>query len=137
MDIKNKVKKAGFDQSMGDGETAGSRSGEPGGNRFACKTCPVCGAVCFSDMEVCYGCLHRFSSQVARAQDAKAEKGMQDACSLCVGDDAVGRCGVAEDEIPPGASEELVIDLGRLVKKASQREGKDSSAGRLVVKLVV
>ena len=24
------------------------------------KTCPVCRARCFDDMEVCYGCLHRF-----------------------------------------------------------------------------
>lgn len=24
------------------------------------KTCPVCGARCFDDMDVCYGCMHRF-----------------------------------------------------------------------------
>ncbi len=24
------------------------------------KTCPICGATCFSDMEVCFGCLHHF-----------------------------------------------------------------------------
>lgn len=24
------------------------------------KTCPVCHARCFEDMDVCYGCLHRF-----------------------------------------------------------------------------
>lgn len=24
------------------------------------KTCPVCKARCFDDMEICYGCLHRF-----------------------------------------------------------------------------
>ncbi len=26
------------------------------------KTCPVCGATCFADMEVCFGCLHQFST---------------------------------------------------------------------------
>ena len=26
----------------------------------ATRTCPVCGAVCFADMAVCYGCLHEF-----------------------------------------------------------------------------
>lgn len=24
------------------------------------KTCPICHATCFDDMDVCYGCLHRF-----------------------------------------------------------------------------
>ena len=27
------------------------------------KTCPVCQAVCFDDMDICYGCLHDFSLQ--------------------------------------------------------------------------
>lgn len=25
------------------------------------KICPICGARCFADMEICFGCLHRFS----------------------------------------------------------------------------
>ncbi|MDO4854331.1 MAG: hypothetical protein Q4A43_02780 [Coriobacteriia bacterium] len=29
------------------------------------KKCPVCGSSCFSDMDVCYGCLHRFGSDEA------------------------------------------------------------------------
>lgn len=29
------------------------------------KTCPVCKARCFDDMEICYGCMHRFD-EVAR-----------------------------------------------------------------------
>ena len=29
------------------------------------KECPVCGARCFDDMEVCYGCLHDFSREDA------------------------------------------------------------------------
>lgn len=24
------------------------------------KTCPICKARCFDDMEICYGCMHRF-----------------------------------------------------------------------------
>lgn len=27
------------------------------------KVCPVCKAACFDDMEVCYGCLHRFPQE--------------------------------------------------------------------------
>ena len=26
------------------------------------KRCSVCGSTCFADMDVCYGCLHRFSN---------------------------------------------------------------------------
>lgn len=29
------------------------------------KTCPICGAVCFDDMEVCFGCLHNFADETA------------------------------------------------------------------------
>lgn len=25
------------------------------------KICPICGARCFADMDICFGCLHRFS----------------------------------------------------------------------------
>lgn len=35
------------------------------------KVCPVCKAACFDDMEVCYGCLHRFSPE--REDDLWAE----------------------------------------------------------------
>lgn len=35
------------------------------------KVCPVCKAACFDDMEVCYGCLHRFSPE--REEDLWAE----------------------------------------------------------------
>ena len=30
------------------------------------KICPVCEARCFDDMEVCYGCLHRFAKEEER-----------------------------------------------------------------------
>lgn len=33
------------------------------------KTCPVCHARCFDDMEVCFGCLHDFSKQSVHGQD--------------------------------------------------------------------
>ncbi len=32
------------------------------------KKCPVCGSSCFSDMDVCYGCLHRFGGDEARIE---------------------------------------------------------------------
>lgn len=33
------------------------------------KTCPVCGARCFDDMAVCYGCLHDFSRPALTEKD--------------------------------------------------------------------
>lgn len=27
------------------------------------KVCPVCHAQCFADMDICYGCLHKFSDK--------------------------------------------------------------------------
>ncbi len=35
----------------------------------AMKTCPVCGAECFKDMETCFSCLHVFDAQDACAAD--------------------------------------------------------------------
>lgn len=32
---------------------------EPSQEEF--KICPICGATCFADMDICFGCLHHFS----------------------------------------------------------------------------
>lgn len=39
------------------------------------KVCPVCKARCFDDMEVCYGCLHRFAKKpgAEAAHEARQE----------------------------------------------------------------
>lgn len=37
------------------------------------KTCPVCGARCFDDMAVCYGCLHDFSRPALAENDDAAD----------------------------------------------------------------
>ena len=44
------------------------------------KSCPVCKARCFDDMEICYGCMHRFDEGASR-DDALGEK-------ACAGMDA-------------------------------------------------
>lgn len=36
------------------------------------KTCPICKARCFDDMEICYGCMHRFEKD-AVSQHAPVE----------------------------------------------------------------
>lgn len=33
------------------------------------KECPVCHALCFSDMDVCYGCLHRFVGDATEGRE--------------------------------------------------------------------
>lgn len=37
------------------------------------KTCPICKARCFDDMEICYGCMHHFAEEPAMpvADDAQ------------------------------------------------------------------
>ena len=50
---------------MGEGRGHGSAVGRSGANdeAGATKTCPRCGAVLFSDMNRCYGCLYDFPEQ--------------------------------------------------------------------------
>ena len=38
--------------------------------RLEVKTCPVCGARCFSDMDTCYSCLHSFVHDEAKPEGA-------------------------------------------------------------------
>lgn len=35
----------------------------------AYKACPVCGSICFADMDTCYGCLHKFGSELPVSDD--------------------------------------------------------------------
>ena len=45
------------------------------------RTCPVCGARCFDDMEVCYGCMHRFDER-DEAATAVLQPLVGDACAF-------------------------------------------------------
>lgn len=38
--------------------------------RLEVKTCPVCGARCFSDMDICYNCLHSFAHDKTKTREA-------------------------------------------------------------------
>ena len=42
------------------------------------KTCPVCGAKAFDDMDVCYGCLHRFDEKRSVASPNSVEPDSRD-----------------------------------------------------------
>ncbi len=42
------------------GQEGSSSKGIRAHQRLEVKTCPVCGARCFSDMDTCYNCLHSF-----------------------------------------------------------------------------
>ncbi|MDO4532567.1 MAG: hypothetical protein Q4C36_02470 [Coriobacteriia bacterium] len=39
------------------------------------KTCPICKARCFDDMEICYGCMHPFEPEEDAATTPAAERG--------------------------------------------------------------
>lgn len=42
--------------------------------RLEVKTCPVCGARCFSDMDTCYNCLHSFVHDEAKPEGASLRR---------------------------------------------------------------
>lgn len=42
--------------------------------RLEVKTCPVCGARCFSDMDTCYNCLHSFVHDGAKPEGASLRR---------------------------------------------------------------
>ncbi len=39
---------------------------------FSLKVCPSCGAQCYSDLDVCFDCLHEFEGDVAHHDDTIA-----------------------------------------------------------------
>lgn len=55
----------GMDEGRGRGSAVGRFSAHD--EAGATKTCPRCGAVLFSDMNRCYGCLYDFPEQVSEA----------------------------------------------------------------------
>lgn len=63
------------------------------------KTCPVCKARCFDDMEICYGCLHRF-------RNAAAEGSPQQETEVKKPEDPFqeGDVPIAEQHLPQSAS---------------------------------
>lgn len=98
------------------------------------KRCPTCGANCFDDMEVCYGCLHQFdgpkaggipSEQIADALSVSpllpreealvpsandAEVRLPEGNVVSQGDEWVLRVGVSKGQ------DEIVLRLGRMVR---------------------
>jgi hypothetical protein len=64
------------------------------------KTCPVCKARCFDDMEICYGCMHRFEEEAADLpQPIEGAGERRDSIA-----DADGGC-MMHDAMAPTASE--------------------------------
>lgn len=47
------------------------------------KKCPVCGSSCFSDMDVCYGCLHRFGDNKAQLAVGMRPQGADEGVASC------------------------------------------------------
>lgn len=45
--------------------------------RLEVKTCPVCGARCFSDMDTCYNCLHSFMHDEVKSEEASPNRNGQ------------------------------------------------------------
>lgn len=95
------------------------------------KTCPVCRAVCFDDMEVCYGCLHRFAKDEGQTAplscEGVGEGGSRPAMA------AVGSVPGGEIGRPPKARAEGAPVSGRKATASSEspREDRSGSEGAL------
>lgn len=58
-------------------EETGSFKGIRSSQRLEVKTCPVCGARCFSDMDTCYNCLHSFVHDGVKSEKASSSRNGQ------------------------------------------------------------
>lgn len=58
-------------------EQKGSFKGIRASQRLEVKTCPVCGARCFSDMDTCYNCLHSFVHDEVKSEEASPNRNGQ------------------------------------------------------------
>lgn len=88
------------------------------------KTCPVCQATCFDDMDVCYGCMHRFPAvsldkkEPPSGKAAKSESpNVRGASAVRPAAFSVGEDGTASLRIPLGSSEyELSVHVRPVLK---------------------
>lgn len=58
-------------------EQKGSSKDIRASRRLEVKTCPVCGARCFSDMDTCYNCLHSFVHDEMKSEEASPSRNGQ------------------------------------------------------------
>ena len=92
--------------------------------RLGVKTCPVCGARCFSDMDTCYNCLHSFAHdktktrEASRNQNGQFETAVYDAdCSPASLMDEAGGAGIAEcEEDSADNAKTSLVSLGKGVE---------------------
>ena len=73
------------------------------------KTCPICQAVCFDDMDVCFGCLHSFANDVSGREGGFLHEGgsgtvIMDAREKQRSADGTGREGDADGADALGAA---------------------------------
>lgn len=66
------------------------------------KTCPVCKAQCFDDMEVCYGCLHRFADDGRNGAQLLGHNDQTSSTQAQAAKDEAKRQG-PPDPLPPAA----------------------------------
>ncbi|ANE21975.1 hypothetical protein AAY81_01015 [Denitrobacterium detoxificans] len=99
------------------------------------KTCPVCQATCFDDMDVCYGCMHRFPTASLGKENPSSKKaagsgssGAQGAPAVRPGAFAVGEDGIASLRIPLGSSEyELSVQVRPVSAPAAHTAASESA----------
>lgn len=60
---------------------------------FEMIKCPVCGSMCFDDMEICFGCMHRFEDALSTEDETMASGLPHSSGQTCEAETAVPRAG--------------------------------------------
>lgn len=86
------------------------------------KTCPICNAKTFDDMDVCYGCLHRFGKERFSPSSGSGESGSNGKVDL-------------EVKQAPGASQDggFITQGAECDLRDKNREETGSNSERLFV----
>lgn len=83
-------------------EQKDSSKGIRASQRLEVKTCPVCGARCFSDMDTCYNCLHSFVHDEVKSEEASPGRNGQFTTM-----EHGAKCSSALDSRPSGGRETI------------------------------
>lgn len=108
--------------------------------RLEVKTCPVCGARCFSDMDTCYNCLHSFVHDEMKSREASSDRNGQFAataydaeCNSALDPEpSRGREGLSDLHNHENRSKPLVNGIGGIEPVEREEAFEDNAKAPLV-----
>ncbi|MGN0301807.1 MAG: hypothetical protein ACI4BI_02920 [Anaerotardibacter sp.] len=89
------------------------------------KECPICRELCFDDMEICFGCLHRFSSdeEVLRFREGEEKKVRNNKAKSSLEDSTPVKNSPVKNSLPE-------ISTEKQSDNESENEGEDKSSNK-------